>query len=552
MLEAASLGPRRSRATFGRCAHGLTLALCLLGKVAAAEPFEIHNPVVPQRADPSIYRHDDGYYYFTATVPAYNLIELRRASALDGISAANPTVIWRAHTTGEMASHIWAPELHRIDESWYVYFAAGSSSNVWDIRVYVLSNTAQNPLEGTWTERGQILTNGPKSNGTYFALDATTFEHNGSRYLVWAEADPSIAANTVLFIAPMSNPWTLSARGVRISAPEYDWEKRGHAVNEGPAVLKRNGKIFISYSASATDANYCLGLLTASDTSDLLQASAWSKSSVPIFRSANGVYGPGHNQFTTSRDGSVDLLVYHARDYEKIVGEPLDDPNRATRVQPLTWKSDGTPDFGTPRADGVITIEPPVTNGGAAGSASTRGTTLPTGNGGRSGTITANSSVQGGSRHTDASSSLVAAVGGSGPRSSTAPASSSSRAIPMTSTQGGSSSSHSVNPSGGGQSQRSNTLSGGVGATRLSDSSTKSVLGGASTTFESVGTSDKGCTCRWVTPSRNDSGNGTLSALFIVAVARLLASRSGRRNRDRSGSAFKVGARWTSGPTEVR
>ena len=41
-------------------------------------------------------------------------------------------------------------------------------------------------------------------------------------------------------------------------------------VNEGAAVLKRNGRIFITYSGSATDSNYAMGLLTADETATLL------------------------------------------------------------------------------------------------------------------------------------------------------------------------------------------------------------------------------------------------------------------------------------------
>ena len=51
-------------------------------------------------------------------------------------------------------------------------------------------------------------------------------------------------------------------------------------------------------------------------------------------------------------DGKTDILVYHARNYEKIVGDPLKNPDRATRAQILHWKPDGTPDFGVPVADG--------------------------------------------------------------------------------------------------------------------------------------------------------------------------------------------------------
>lgn len=251
--------------------------------------------------------------------------------------------IWKKHDTGIMGAHIWAPELHFIENKWYLYFAAGGARDVWAIRIYVLENANANPLEGAWIERGQI-----KTNWESFSLDATTFEHRGVRYLVWAQHDPAIGGNTNLYIAEMSDPCTIRGTQVRIARPDYDWEKIGYQVNEGPAVIKRNGRIFISYSASATDANYAMGLLTASEDSDLLNPDAWQKSATPVFQSGNGVFGPGHNSFTVSRDGRYDILVYHGRDYKEIEGEPLRDPNRHTRVQVLHWKEDGSPLFGSP------------------------------------------------------------------------------------------------------------------------------------------------------------------------------------------------------------
>jgi GH43 family beta-xylosidase len=316
-----------------------------------SQPIEINNPFIEQRADPWIYRHTDGYYYFTATVPAYDKLILRRSETLAGLATASEFVIWEKHDSGIMGSHIWAPELHYIDGKWYIYFAAGGAQDIWAIRMYVLENEAANPLEGTWAERGQIETDWES-----FSLDATTFEHEGSRYLVWAQHDPKIGGNTNLYIASMSNPWTLSSEQVMITHPEYDWEIIGFLVNEGAAVLKRNGQIFISYSASATDANYAMGLLTASQDSDLLDAGSWSKSPEPVFRSANGVYGPGHNSFTVTPDGTIDLLVYHGRDYEEISGDPLNDPNRHTRVQQLHWHADGSPNFGEPIANGSVSF----------------------------------------------------------------------------------------------------------------------------------------------------------------------------------------------------
>ncbi|MEU9143731.1 family 43 glycosylhydrolase [Streptomyces sp. NPDC048349] len=308
------------------------------------------NPLVNQRADAQIYKHTDGSYYFTATAPEYDRIILRRATTIRGLSTAPETVIWTKHATGEMGAHIWAPEIHFIDGKWYVYFAAGSTTDVWKIRMYVLESSAANPLGGGWTEKGKIAT--PMDS---FALDATTFVVGGTRYLSWAQQDPAIATNSNVYVAKMSNPWTISGTPTRLTVPTYGWETAGFKVNEGPALIQRGGMVFLSYSASATDSNYCLGLLSASATSDLLNPTSWTKSPRPVFTSntATGQYGPGHNQFTTSEDGKSDILVYHDRNYKDITGDPLDDPNRRTRVQKLYWNSDGTPNFGIPVADGA-------------------------------------------------------------------------------------------------------------------------------------------------------------------------------------------------------
>ncbi len=121
-------------------------------------------------------------------------------------------------------------------------------------------------------------------------------------------------------------------------------------MNEGPSVLISHGKVFISYSASATDENYCMGLLSAPEDADLLDARSWTKAPEPIFRTCyeHRVFGPGHNSFTVAEDGQTDLLVYHARTYTEIVGDPLWDPNRHTYVKPLKWDEHGMPVFGRP------------------------------------------------------------------------------------------------------------------------------------------------------------------------------------------------------------
>jgi GH43 family beta-xylosidase len=324
----------------------LAAGLLLLHPAAAA----FTNPLVQQRADPSVYRHTDGYYYMTYSVPAYDRIALRRATTLQGLASAPETTLWTRHASGPMSTNIWAPWLDFNNGTWYVYFAAAQAGAEFNHRIYALSNDAANPVTSTgWAERGQVV-----MNWESFTLDATTFQHGGTRYMVWAQKDPAIAGNSNLYIAAMNGPLALSGTQVRLSRPEYAWEQVTYWVNEAPAVLVRNDRVFITYSASATDASYRMGLLSAPAGANLLDPASWSKAATPVFQSseANGIYGPGSNTFTTDADGSV-VNVYNARNYQGISGNALYDPNRAIYAQAVTFAADGTPVFGEPAGAGT-------------------------------------------------------------------------------------------------------------------------------------------------------------------------------------------------------
>ena len=335
---------RLTLGSFGLLLTGLYGARAL----AAAPAVNWPNPLVKQRADPQVLLAADGWYYLTATVPEYNRIELRRAHTIAELPLAEPKAIWSKHATGTMAANIWAPEIHFIAGKWYLYFSAGRTDDSWAIRIYVLDNSSANPLEGEWIERGQINT-GWES----FALDATTFEHRGRQYLAWCQFDPKLGKGTNIYLAPMANPTTLAGPAVMLSRPEFSWERVRYPVNEGPAFLAKKNRVFLTYSASGTGAEYCLGLLSAAADADLLDPKSWNKSPVPVFQTSevHGIFGPGHNSFTTTPDGATDLLVYHARNYRDIVGDPLHDPNRHIRMQVIQWKADGSPDFGEPLAE---------------------------------------------------------------------------------------------------------------------------------------------------------------------------------------------------------
>lgn len=301
------------------------------------------SPLIEQRADPYVYYHKDGYYYFTASAPEYDRIELRRAWSVKGLADAQPLTIWRKHAEGPMSWHIWAPELHYINGKWFIYFAAGQAEDPWYIRTWILENDSPDPFCGEWKEKGMLI-----SEWDSFMLDTTVFENNNKWYAVWAQKSKERTENSCLYIAEMITPYTLKTPQTLLTRPEYDWECRGFKVNEGASVLKRNGKIFITYSASATDATYCMGMLVADEKADLLDAKNWKKLDKPVFVTDEkaGIYGPGHNSFTTSRDGKQDYLIYHARPYAEVdLAFALYDPNRHTWVKRIRYDENGYPVF---------------------------------------------------------------------------------------------------------------------------------------------------------------------------------------------------------------
>ena len=316
--------------------------------MSANQELKYNETWIPQRADPYVYRHTDGTYYFTASVPAYDRIVLRSSCTLAGLAEAEEVTVWKKHESGIMSEHIWAPELHYLDGKWYIYFAGSQKEDIWALRPYVLECADADPMTGTWVEKG-MMTCAADDEYSFraFSLDATVFENKGRYYYVWAEKVGVGKQISNLYIAEMENPYTLKTVQVLLTTPDYDWERVGFWVNEGPAVLKHDGKIYLTFSASETGPMYCMGMLTVSEDADLLDPRSWEKDRYPVLMTdeSKGIYGPGHNSFTTDEEGNP-VMVYHARTEEKIVGNPLYNPNRHAMLMKIRFdEKTGRPIF---------------------------------------------------------------------------------------------------------------------------------------------------------------------------------------------------------------
>ena len=81
-----------------------------------------NKPWILQRADPYVYKHTDGKYYFTASVPEYDKIVLRSSDNLWDLKDADELEVWHKHESGPQSKHIWAPEIHYLFGKWYIYY----------------------------------------------------------------------------------------------------------------------------------------------------------------------------------------------------------------------------------------------------------------------------------------------------------------------------------------------------------------------------------------------------------------------------------------------
>lgn len=310
------------------------------------------NPLLQSGPDPWIIKKDNVYYY---THTLGNRIALWKTTKVSELRNAAVQTIWTAPATGPNSRNVWAPELHYIDNKWYIYYTAGSGDFSTQ-RTFVLENSSADPLTGTWTEKGQI--GDPAAN--VFAIDGTVLNHNGKNYFLWSGQANEAEKTQRIYIARMANSWTLETGRSLISSPQYTWETVGAppAVNEGPEGLKGpSGKVFLVFSASGcwTD-EYALGLLTLKDGGDPLNAADWTKTSTPVFykEPSASAYGPGHNSFFKSADGNEDWILYHANSQG---GQGCGD-NRNPRMQKFTWNADGTPNFGKPVTVGSNVVKP--------------------------------------------------------------------------------------------------------------------------------------------------------------------------------------------------
>ncbi|MDF2439986.1 MAG: hypothetical protein JWN98_970, partial [Abditibacteriota bacterium] len=285
------------------------------------------NPLKQDGADPWMTFYDGWYYLATTTAVD---VKLRRARRLAELKDAPDRVIWKDDTPTRFRD-IWASELFLLDGGngprWYLYYTASDGKNGdANHRMYVCESAGTDPM-GPYTFKAQVQTD---EKNQHYAIDGTILKlADGSLYFLWC-GRPSPTGQG-LYLSRMTNPWTTTGSRVYLPADGFGCD----VVREGPEILQRNGKIFLIYSTCpASLPDYKLGMLIADANSDLMKPESWRQHPKMLFARVDqyGVFGPGHNFFFKSPDGTEDWIAYHAKS-----GTSDTYADRSTRAQRFTW-----------------------------------------------------------------------------------------------------------------------------------------------------------------------------------------------------------------------
>jgi GH43 family beta-xylosidase len=178
--------------------------------------------VVPigEGADPSVVRDGDRYLWCLAEGNVG--ISIWVSDRLTSLGVKH--VIWMAEPDGPCSQEVWAPELHRIDGRWHIYFAASDGKNR-NHRTFVLVADTDDPT-GSYTLHGPLFTGDEPGGDNLWSIDFTVLQHEGRLYGLWSGWPDLDTDLQHLYAAEMSSPTEIKSGRVRLlEAGTFDWQR---------------------------------------------------------------------------------------------------------------------------------------------------------------------------------------------------------------------------------------------------------------------------------------------------------------------------------------
>uniref|UniRef100_D8PNG6 Glycoside hydrolase family 43 protein n=1 Tax=Schizophyllum commune (strain H4-8 / FGSC 9210) TaxID=578458 RepID=D8PNG6_SCHCM len=320
-------------------AAAATVQAAFAGAPAVRQSATYTNPIIDgNHADPWITYFNDSYYFITSE--GTENVSIYKSNTLDDFHNSEAVVVW---TFGNPdLGDVWAPELHRIDDQWYIYCALPDGPDDADRRMHVLKGSDPNDPLQPFEEIGKIGT--PDEN---YAIDGTVLQnYNGKNYFIWSgKESPETGTVQYIYIAEMDSPSSVIGERVTIHSPynldgskkEWQWASNGYGVNEGPEVLQRGDNTYVVFSTCGSwDPCYNLAImgLNGTDLDPLNPDSWWANDEAPVMQSS---------------DAGDNFIVYHGWGANDSAGWG----SRTARAERFTFAEDNSPIFPVPVGTGV-------------------------------------------------------------------------------------------------------------------------------------------------------------------------------------------------------
>ena len=200
---------------------GLVLSRVALEQSPPPEPVTFRNPLNQSHGSDPWMVYYEGRYYLAATTWSPSSrpgLTMKSAPTIQGLKDASPVSIY-TDTDMSRCCNFWAPEFFLLDGPnglrWYFYYSGGPWKCCDGQRMHVLESAGTDPM-GPYTYKARL-----HDSIDGWAIDHSILQLDGSLYLLFSAW---LGSNQNIYIAPMSDPWTINGKRVLLSTPTCDWE----------------------------------------------------------------------------------------------------------------------------------------------------------------------------------------------------------------------------------------------------------------------------------------------------------------------------------------
>lgn len=232
----------------------------------------------------------------------------------------------------------WAPEVIRRpkDKRYVMHFTARRKKDK-SLRIGVaVADKPQGPFREIKKE--------PMFDFGYAAIDGHVFiDDDGQGYLYYSrDCSENVVGDghiSQIYVVKLNDDLTETVGEVKLlTTPTYDYEHDGDGSwlwNEGPAMLKKNGKYYLFYSANYyASRKYCVCVAVSDKpTGDFVK----SEVDNPVLHAdmlQEDFSGPGHNSFFKDKDGNL-KTAFHIHANEEKPGE-----NRRACIADIVYENE--------------------------------------------------------------------------------------------------------------------------------------------------------------------------------------------------------------------